>query len=191
VPAPPPTAELATALAARRGNALELTEEQMAEVNSSLQRGLKKAVSLSLDSYEQAVEIEEAERAALESRLSFENARQEWMAYAEMLESPSLRQAMTSAVLQLEEKTLTATVGLALHRGSLQNELPRLRDTLRQRLHDPELKIHVVLDEIRADESRGAKPQRPLSREERLQVLQENYPLVGDLMQRFGLKLDD
>jgi DNA polymerase-3 subunit gamma/tau len=179
-PVPPP-----------RSNAQELTEAELAEVNHSLKRGLKKAVSLNLGSYEQAVEIEEAEKAALESRLTLENAELEWALYCESVDSPSLRQAMTNAALRLHEKTLVATVGLSLHRNSLQNELTRLRDTLRHRLHDAELKIHVTHDERLNEANQPAKPQRPLTREERLRVLQENYPLVSDLVQRLGLKLED
>jgi DNA polymerase-3 subunit gamma/tau len=177
-----------------RGNAQELDDEQMAELRTSLQRGLKKAesISLRLDAYEEAVEVEEAEKAALESRLDLQNAADEWRLYGEMIDSPSLRQAMNSAELRLEDKIIVASVGLALHRNTLLGESNRLLDTLRQRLHDPLIKIRIEVDDRR---NPAAQPEtaraRPLTPQERLRQMQEGNPLVSDLIQRFGLKLDE
>ena len=64
----------------------------------------------------------------------------------------------TAALLSLADKTLSATVGMTTHRSLLQQELPRLLDTLRLRLHDPLLKIQILLDESKAQELRPAAP---------------------------------
>ncbi|GAB4493508.1 MAG: DNA polymerase III subunit gamma/tau [Saprospiraceae bacterium] len=175
------------------GNAQPLSKKEMIELASGLRQGFKKAeiIPLSLDAYEQAVEVEEAEKAALESRLSLENAQSEWGLYTASVESPSLRQALTSAQLALEDKILSATVGMTTHRSLLQQELSRLLDTLRQRLHDPALKIQILLDENKAQELRPQAPKRPLTAKEKLDKMKEVNPLVEDLLKRFDLKLDE
>ena len=174
-------------------NAHELGGSELAELRSGLRQGLKKAevISLSLDSYEQAVATEEAQKAAQESRLSLENARSEWVAYAASLESNLVRLALTNATLQLEGKLLTATVGSGIDRSHLQGETMRLLDTLRRRLHDPTLKMEVVLDETKLAEQAAPKVQRPLTKLEKLERMKEMNPAVGDLIRRFDLRVDD
>lgn len=176
-----------------KGNAQPLSKKEMVELASSLRRGEKKAevISLRLDAYEQAVEVEEAEKAALESRLSLENAQLEWDTYAASVESPTLRQAMAAAQLSLHDKTLSVLVGMTTHRNLLQQEFSRLLDTLRHRLHDPALKIQVSFDESKAQELRSQAPKRPLTKKEILDKMKENNPLVEDLLKRFDLKLDE
>jgi len=176
-----------------KGNAQPLSKKEMIELASGLRKGEKKAevISLRLDAYEQAVEVEEAEKAALESRLSLESAQVEWNAYAVTVESPTLRQAMTAALLALDDKTLSATVGMTTHRSLLQQELSRLLDTLRQCLHDPALKIQILLDESKAQELRPQAPKRPLTAKEKLDKMKEVNPLVEDLLKKFDLKLDE
>ena len=187
---PPSTVETDTAAT---GNAQPLSKKEMIELASGLRQGLKKAevISLSLDAYEQAVEVEEAEKAALESRLSLENARAEWAAYSTTVESPTLRQAMTAAELALDDKVLSATVGMTTHRGLLQQELSRLLDRLRSKLHDPALKIQILLDEAKAQELRPQAPKRPLTVREKLDKMKEINPLVEDLLRKFDLKPED
>ena len=175
------------------GNAQPLTRREMIELASGLRQGLKKAeaIPLSLDAYEQAVEVEEAEKAALESRLSLDNARIEWKAYAESLESNLVRLALTGAELRLEDKMLTATVFSITNRNHVQGEMMRLLDTLRRRLHDPALKIQVALDETKAREMKPQAPKRPLTTKEKIDRMKEINPLVEDLLKRFELKLDE
>ena len=98
---------------------------------------------------------------------------------------------MTIAQLSLDDKLLTATVGMTTHRSLLQQELSRLLDVLRSRLHDPVMKVQILLDEARAQELRPAPPKRPLTAKERLDKMKEMNPLVDDLLKRFDLKLDD
>jgi len=175
------------------GNAQPLSKKEMVELASGLRQGLKKAepISLRLDAYEQAVETEEAEKAALESRLTLENARIEWKAYAESQESNLVRLALTSAELRLEDKLLTATVSSITNRSHVQAETMRLLDTLRRRLHDPALRIQVEIDETKAQGQAIARPQRPLTAKEKLDKMKEMNPLVEDLLKRFELKLDE
>ena len=175
-------------------NAAELSPEAMSTLHTEIRLGLKRAdkISLRLEDFEEAVAVEEAEIAGRESRLTLENACSEWAAFSELHPSPTLRQAMTNATLRLEEKTLVAVVGLTVHRGLIMEELARLLDTLRARLHDPGLKIRVDIDEARAAEIQAAaQPKKPVTTKEKLDKMREVNPLVQDLLQRFDLKLDE
>lgn len=176
-----------------QGNAQPLSKKEMIELASGLRQGLKKAevISLRLDAYEQAVEVEEAEKAALESRLSLENAQTEWNAYANSLESKLVQLALTNAELRLEGKILHVAVGTITDRSHVQAEMMRLLDTLRHRLHDPALKIQIKLDESKAQELQAQMPKRPLTTKEKLDKMIEINPVVEDLMKRFDLKLDE
>ena len=175
------------------GNAQPLSRTEMIELASGLRQGLKKAesVSLRLDSYEEAVAVDEAKKASLESRLTFENAQSEWKAYAASVESKLVRLALSGAELRLEEKMLIATVATNTDKSHLQAELMRLLDTLRSRLHDPRLKIQVELDETKAQELQAPAPKRPVTAKEKLDNMKEINPLVEDLLRRFELRLDE
>lgn len=174
-------------------NAHELNGSELAALRTGLRQGLKKteSIPLSLDAYEQAVAMDEARNAALESRLSLENARTEWAAYATAHESNLVRIALTNASLSLDGKRLVATVGSTIDRSHLQSEMSRLLDTLRRRLHDPALLIELVLDEAKMAEQAAPKVQRPLTKQEKLERMKEVNPAVMELIQRFDLKIDD
>ncbi|TNE56448.1 MAG: DNA polymerase III subunit gamma/tau [Bacteroidetes bacterium] len=175
-------------------NAAELTSEAMSTLKKELNMGLKRAdkISLRLEDFEEAVAVEEAEIAARESRLTLENAQAEWNAYADAHTSPTLRQAMTSAELRLEGNTLVAEFGLTMHRGLVQEEMTLLLDMLRSQLHDPEMKVRLEVDETRAAEIQAAaQSKKPLTVKEKLDKMCEVNPLVGELLERFDLKLDE
>ncbi len=174
--------------------AVELSKDQMNHLATEVRLGLKKAdlVSLSLDAFEQAVVVEDAANAARESRLSLENAQLEWRQYAETHPSPTLRQAMNAATLHIEGKNIVATVTLSMHRGLIQEEMGRLLDILRARLQDGQIILQAKVDEARLAEIQAVNaPKRPLSNKERLDALQQNYPLVGELVRRFELRMED
>ena len=176
-----------------QGNAQPLSRTEMIELASGLRQGLKKAenISLRLDAYEQAVEVEEAEKAALESRLTLENAQQEWLAYAKTVDSRLVGLAFSNAELRLEEKTLTAVVATNTDLSHLQGELMRILEVLRNRLHDPRLKIRLELDESKAQALQPQAPKRPMTAKEKLDQMKEVNPLVDDLLRRFDLKMDE
>ncbi|MCC6460984.1 MAG: DNA polymerase III subunit gamma/tau [Saprospiraceae bacterium] len=199
VPAPPPGAasSVASTVATQApvsSNASELSKEAISDLRSELRMGLKRAdkISLRMEDFEEAVAVEDAEKAGLESRFTLDNARSEWAAFAELNPSPMLRQAMNGAVLRQEDKVLVAVVGLSVHRGLIEEELNRLLDTLRARLHDPALKIRVEIDEARAAEIQAsAQAKKPVTTKDKLDKMQEQNPLVAELLQRFDLKLDE
>jgi len=174
-------------------NAQELTRQEMVDLASGVTQGRKKAesISFSLDAYDQEVEVEDAKNAKLESRLTIDNARMEWLAFAKSLDSNLVRLALKGADLRLEDKLLVVTVKTALERNHIQSETLRLLDTLRRHLHDLQVKIRIDLDENKPREEVTTRPARPLSKQDTLAKMQETNPLIGELMQRFGLTLDE
>ncbi|MEY3194258.1 MAG: hypothetical protein RIQ78_355, partial [Bacteroidota bacterium] len=175
------------------GNATELSRDAISSISEAVKLGLKKAetISLRLDAYDTAVELEEAHNATLTSRLSLENVRTEWMLYAKSVESKLMRLALTKADLQLEGKKLTAVVGSSIDQNNIKAELSRLTDTLRKKLNDVALKITVTIDDSKMPGILASRPIKPLSAKEKLDQLITLFPLVTDLMDRFDLKLDD
>ncbi len=190
---PAPTTERPQATL-QSGNAQALSPEQMSTLSVDLRLGLRKAdkVALKLEAFEEAVQVEEAERAARTSRVSLENAREEWLRYAEAARTPTLRQAMQNADLRLEEKTIVARLGSTVHQGYIREEGMRLLDYLRQQLHDVQVKIKLEIDEAKQAEIHAVTAaNKPLTTKEKFDKMREINPLVNDLIQRFDLKLDE
>lgn len=174
-------------------NAQPLSKEQMSALANEVNLGLKKAdkISLRMESFEAAVAVDEAKKAAMESRLTLETAQAEWKAYAESNESNLVRLAFLAAKLELDGKIIKARVKSTLDRSHIQAEIMRLLDTLRHRLHDPHVKVQLEVDESLAGENKVQAPKRPLTTQEKLEMMKQNYPIVNDLMQRFDLKLEE
>jgi len=171
-------------------NAQLLGQQEVAALKQNLKQGLQKVerIPLRLDAFEAAVAVDEAHKAGLESRLTLENARTAWLEYAAPLESPSMRQAFQMAELHLTDKTITVKVGLSIYRNALQQELGKLLDALRHQLHDPKLQIRLELDETKTPQEQP-KPARPLSPQEKVELMQQANPVVRDLIDRLGLKV--
>lgn len=176
-----------------QGNATELSRDVLSTITAEVKMGLRKseAIPLRLDAYETAVELEEAKNSAMQSRLTLENARVEWQAYAASIESKLMRLSLANARLSLDGSLLSASVGSLIDQNNLKAEVHRLTDTLRKRLNDISLKIAIVLDERRTQEQVAARPARPLTAREKLDKMKEINPVVQDLLERFDLKLDD
>jgi len=176
------------------GNAQPLSDDVLANISQGLRQGRMKAeaIPMRLDAFDQLVEEEENHKASLESRLSLENIRTEWQAYAALLNSNLSRLALSNAELRLEGKILSVLVGTTIDQNNVKAEVPRLLETLRRRLHDSALKIEVVLDDQKiAVQAQAARTVRPLSNKEKLDKMKETNPLVEDLIKKFDLKLND
>jgi len=190
----PPTSNAQSPTPPISGNAQPLSGDALADISQGLRQGRMKAeaIPMRLDAFDQLVEEEENHRAGLESRLSLENIRTEWQAYAALLNSNLSRMALSNADLRLEGKTLTALVGTTIDQNNVKAEVPRILETLRKRLHDTALKIEVLLDEQKiAEQAQAARTIRPLSTKEKLDKMKETNPLVEDLIKKFDLKLND
>lgn len=188
---PAPATQVSQALPP--STATELSPEAMQTLRTDIRLGRKRMepVPLRLEEYDSVVAEEASQKAQLESKLSLENAWAEWQAFANATPSPSLRQAMSAAHLSLEGDMLTITVGLAVHRSLIQEELNHLRDVIRKNLHAPNATVRVVLDERKAPASEQPKPRRFLTAKEKLDQMAQNNPAVLDLLKRFDLKIDE
>lgn len=176
------------------GNAHLLGVSEVADLKAGVKQGLKKveSIPLKLEAYEAAVLVEEAEHATRQSLLTPENAEKEWKAYAAKAGSQFLRQAMQDAELVLTEKTLVAKVSSSVFREYIQQEVGRLNEHLRSRLHDRLVKVQAELDEARTGNFKAAAaPARPLTKAEKLEKMKTVNPLVSELIQRLDLKLED
>ncbi len=177
----------------KASNAQPLDKDRMSALETELNLGLKKAdkISLNLASFEAAVEVEEAKKAAMESKLSLETATHEWKAYANVLESNLVKMAFMATRLELRDKTLVAHVKSTIDRSHVQGELMRVMDTLRNRLHDPHIKVQVLIDETLVMENTPQQVKKPATTRDKLDLMKEQNPFVTELLQRLELKLED
>ncbi|MFZ4475739.1 MAG: DNA polymerase III subunit gamma/tau [Saprospiraceae bacterium] len=177
----------------KASNAQPLDKDRMSALETELNLGLKKAdkISLNLASFEAAVEVEEAKKAAMESKLSLETATHEWKAYANVLESNLVKMAFMATRLELRDKMVVAHVKSTIDRSHVQGELMRVMDTLRNRLHDPHIKVQVLIDETLVMENTPQQVKKPATTRDKLDLMKEQNPFVADLLQRLELKLED
>ena len=176
------------------GNAVPLSPDAIMDISQGLRLGRMKAeaIPMRLDAFDQLVEEEEIHRASLESRLSLENIRTEWQAYAALLNSNLSRMALSNAELRLEGKLLSVLVGTTIDQNNVRAEVARVLETLRRRLHDNALKIEVLLDDKKlAEQVQAARVVRPLTIKDKLDKIKELNPFVEDLIKKFDLKLND
>jgi DNA polymerase-3 subunit gamma/tau len=177
----------------KASNAQPLDKDRMSALETELNLGLKKAdkISLNLASFEAAVEVEEAKKAAMESKLSLETVTHEWKAYANVLESNLVKMAFMATRLELRDKMVVAHVKSTIDRSHVQGELMRVMDTLRNRLHDPHIKVQVLIDETLVMENTPQQVKKPATTRDKLDLMKEQNPFVADLLQRLELKLED
>jgi DNA polymerase III subunit gamma/tau len=180
---------------ASNGNAAQLTKEQLNLLATDINLGAKKVerISFKLEAFEKAVQVDEAHKATLSSKLSHETITAAWQQYAQKSTSPTLQQAMQQAELTLSDKVLTVSVVLMVHRSLIQEEMHRLLDQFRAAMHDPALQIRLVFDEAKASalQARPAAAARPRSNREKLDALREANPALVLLMEQFDLKLEE
>jgi DNA polymerase III subunit gamma/tau len=148
---------------------------------------------LSLESFEAEVHKEDAIEAARESKFNLESAKKEWQDYANSRESPTLRTAMKDAELNIElPDYLLVKVGLMVQKNLLLEEQSRLLDFLREQLHDKQIKLKINVDEEKMEAQKIMNaPKKVLSTREKYDVMQQSNPVLGEMMQRFELRLED
>jgi len=172
------------------GNAVPLDQKAVEALKKNIQHGVQKVerIPLRLDAFEEAVAVDEARKASLQSKLNLQSATTYWRQYAETVESPSLQQAFLGSNLTLENKTLIAKVGMSLHKNALTQALGKLLPEMQHALHDPLLRIRIDVDDSMLP-SEPTRPSRPASAQEKLDALKQINPLVEALIERLGLKI--
>ena len=176
-----------------QANARPLSSPQIEQLQADLRSGVKKAepIPLSLGAYEDAVVVEEAERASRESRLNQENLLAAWREYAPKRSTATMRLALSEAEVRLDDnKSIAVRVGMRTHLNLLQEEAVDLLEHLRERLCDNHIALHFEVDESRLPEAQTA-PRRFLSPQDKLQRLLTEHPETRNLVEALDLKPDD
>ncbi len=125
------------------------------------------------------------------SRLSFDNLKESWSKYTETHERPSVKSVLKSAVLKLEGKRVSVTVGSAMSKSFIVQE-QNLSDFLRFDLSEPNLSLQVNIDEsINPSNQSEVVVKRYLTAREKLLLMMQVNPLVSDLAKRLDLKPDE
>lgn len=109
-------------------------------------------------------------------------------AYAETVESPSLRQFLLDAEVQLEGERVRLIVGAQMARGMIQQDT-QLMTSLRETLRHPNLGMLIEFDPARAP-VREEVPGGPTTPREIYEHLAEKNPLLHELRQRFDLTME-
>jgi DNA polymerase III subunit gamma/tau len=148
---------------------------------------------LSLESFEAEVHKEDAIEAARESKFSLETAKTEWSRYAETCESTTLKIALKDAELNIElPDYLLVKVGLMVQKNLLLEEQTRLLDYLREQMHDKQIKLKINVDEEKMEAQKIMNaPKKILTTREKYDSMQQTNPVLGEMMQRFELRLED
>ncbi len=147
---------------------------------------------MTLLDFENAVEKEEAELAARESKLNLENAKSAWLEFSKKSESDSLRLTMNSAEIRVEGENVIAKVDMITRKNMLMEEINLLTDFFREQLHDNKVKILIEVDEAKKEATMAAAPKKQfLSAREKLEQMNAQNPLVSEFVQRFELQIVD
>jgi DNA polymerase III subunit gamma/tau len=144
-------------------------------------------MSFNLDAFDSQVKADDAENESKQSRLSVENARSEWIKFAENNDSQALKNYLLTAEISVEGNKIVAQVGGELAKNMILQE-PTLMEMLRKNLHEPLLDLEVQVDEVRAAANRPAPPPRKLMPKEIYEKMKETNPLIEELVKRFDLK---
>lgn len=140
----------------------------------------------SLSSLEKAFILKQQEQEEVE--LNLENIREVWEEYADRADSPSLRQFLMDAQLQLTGERITVVVGTQMARGMIQQDTD-LMPFIREQVRHPNLGMVLEVDTSLAPE-RDTTDDTPTTPREIFDHLAEKNPMIHELRKRFDLRID-
>lgn len=140
----------------------------------------------SLSNLEKAFILKQQEQEDVELNLG--HIREVWELYASQADSPSLRQFLMDAVLQLTGERITVMVGTQMARGMIQQDTD-LMPFIRDRVRHPNLGMILEVDPSLAPE-RDATDDTPTTPREIFDHLAEKNPMIHELRKRFDLRID-
>lgn len=140
----------------------------------------------SLSNLEKAFILKQQEQEDVE--LNLEHIRDVWELYASQADSPSLRQFLMDAELQLTGERITVMVGTQMARGMIQQDTD-LMPFIRDRVRHPNLGMILEVDPSLAPE-RDATDDTPTTPREIFDHLAEKNPMIHELRKRFDLRID-
>jgi DNA polymerase-3 subunit gamma/tau len=176
-------------------NTPKLAQNVEKAVQTAVPKAILPAIApsiLSIEAAEQAIQMEEKEKAKIISKLSFENLMVAWQKYGEQTPSESTRAAMKVAKVELQDKKVLAKVGSNVSLSVLQTEGLKLLDFLKTELLEAQLSVNFMYDESLAPKIQivevASKPTAP--RAILIEMMKSN-PLVRDFALKLNLKPDE
>lgn len=147
--------------------------------------------SMNLDDIEDEVEEEEKLKAVEEEEkepLNIEIVKAVWQKFIDDCESANLQNIMRATDLKLlDEDKLHMIVASPLAENTLKNEHD-IMDYLRTELGRPLLSRSLEIDKSKVPEIK--KPKKPMTDKEKLLRMNEENPLVQQILQKFDMKFD-
>jgi DNA polymerase-3 subunit gamma/tau len=119
--------------------------------------------------------------------LSPESLQTAWNAYAQTVQSESVRHILQNAELELKEHILEIVVASRFAENAVQQELG-LMDFLRTELKTANLKREIRIDESKAPQRPESARKKVLSVREKYLQMRELNPHIDDFFKRFNLK---
>jgi hypothetical protein len=120
--------------------------------------------------------------------LTPEKVQEIWQEYSEQVSSPSLRQFLQEAEIQVEEGRLTVLIGTQMAKGMIQQE-SGLIEQLRERLGHHDLSMFVEIDPTKAPTTSTAD-NGPSTPKEIFEHMAAKNELLYELRRRFDLTID-
>lgn len=120
--------------------------------------------------------------------LTLEGMLDAWNTYSETVDSPSLKQFMQDAELNLADERLMIRVGTQMAKGMIQQD-SGIMEYLRDKLDNPDITMNVEVDTTLAPE-RIVEDKGPTTPKEIFVHLAEKNPLLYELQKRFDLTVD-
>lgn len=147
-------------------------------------------MSFSLSAIDKMVEEnEQTESTKVTQELTIDRLQEVWNTYIESVSSPSVRNVLKNARLELDEKRIKVSTGTNMSKSTIQQE-NELMDFIRKKLERPKLALEIVIDPSMKPEVVKPKVKKFLLPKEKFEKMKEINPLVDELRKRFNLKPD-
>jgi len=112
-----------------------------------------------------------------------------WENYAKKNDSPSVRNILRSADIDVDRTIIKIRVAKKLHKEIIQQEV-ELFENLREALEMPNLEFNMVIDKSMVIPDDLEKPKKLWTIKEKYETMVEVNPLVHELRMRLDLKID-
>jgi DNA polymerase III subunit gamma/tau len=147
-------------------------------------------VRLSLDAFDQAVQLETVLNSEKISRFEEPAILECWQDYASSSDSAILRSNMQAAELQID--LASKSIKVLTHNGVARDMILQektLLDRLRSQLHEPLMRLTVEIDAAAAEAAKPKAPTRAMSEHEKFVQMAQVNPALEQLRTIFDLKI--
>lgn len=183
--APPPETKQEVAAPEKEEQAIPAKEPALKKENPTAMPSL--GGKLSLEAIDEEVIKEDEAKGDDEAEVSLEDVIDCWSAYAQSVDSPSLKNTLINAELTLEELEIKVLVGSTMKQNLIQQD-PSLMEFLKKELNNSLLTLSCTVDPNKKPETLE-KPKQMTPKEIYDQMKQENE-MVEEMRKRFDLGID-